>query len=113
MFGAKMKYVVFYSHKGEEIIIFPKVIQHSVMAENVEDSSFGSMRPISGGFVVNGLCVGESLSLRMKSRGEKDTALIPRMLDIEECIDDEVMHTTENKKHVVSKNKAKRLRKKI
>lgn len=84
MIGARMKYVVFCGHAGEEIIIFPKIIQHSVMADDVEESSFGRLRPISGGFIVNGQCVGESESLRMKSRFEVDTALIPALLDLDE-----------------------------
>ena len=53
MVNADMKYVVFDGHDGEQIIIFPKVIQHSVMADDVKKSSFGGMRPISGGFVVD------------------------------------------------------------
>ncbi len=84
MIGAKMKYVVFGGYEGEQIIIFPKIIQHSVMADDVERSSFGGMHPISGGFIVNGQCVGESESLRMKSRLEVDTALIPSLLDLDE-----------------------------
>jgi len=114
MIGAKMKYVTFDGHNGEQIIIFPKIIQHSVMAEDVARSSFGGMRPISAGFVVGGQCVGESESLRMKSRLDVDTALIERLLDIEECrnkpIDDIPILSVKNMK--ISKNKAKALRKK-
>lgn len=80
--GSNMKYVVFDGYNGEQIIIFPKIIQHSVMADDVKKSSFGGMRPVSGGFIVDGLCVGESESLRMKSRGDLDTALIPQLLDL-------------------------------
>ena len=83
MIGAEMKYVVFDGYEGEQIIIFPKKIQHSVMANDVESSSFGTMTPISGGFIVNGKCVGESVSLRMKSRLEIDTALIPALLGLD------------------------------
>ena len=81
-----MKYIVFYGNDGEQIIIFPKIIQHSTMAEDVKKSSFGGMCPISAGFIVNGKCVGESESLRMESRGDKDTALITKML----CLDEDV-----------------------
>ena len=113
MIGAKMKYVVFDGHKGEQIIIFPKIIQHSVMADNVEESSFGGMRPISGGFIVNGQCVGESESLSMKSRLEVDTALIPALLDLDE--DEKITVAEMNASKVskeISKNKAKRQRRK-
>ena len=113
MLGARMKYVVFDGHKGEQIIIFPKIIQHSVMADNVKESSFGGMHPISGGFVVDGQCVGESESLRMKSRLELDTALIPSLLDLDE--DEKITVAETNIKKVsaaINKNKAKRLRKK-
>ena len=106
-----MKYVVFHGYNGEEIIIFPKVIQHSVMADDVKKSSFGGMRPIAGGFIVNGECVGESVSLRMKSRGDEDTALIAKLLCI---VPDEPQFDFEKFEasgKSISKNKAKRLRK--
>tara|TARA_R100000541_G_C1833926_1_gene74659 strand:+ start:135 stop:485 length:351 start_codon:yes stop_codon:yes gene_type:complete len=113
MIGARMKYVVFDGYKGEQIIIFPKIIQHSVMADDVEKSSFGGMRPISGGFVVDGQCVGESESLRMKSRLDVDTALIPALLDLDEDEKITVAEANTNKvSKEVSKNKAKRLRRK-
>ena len=105
-----MKYVVFDGYNGEQIIIFPKVIQHSVMADDVKASSFGGMRPISGGFIVNGECVGESESLRMKSRGDKDTELIAYMLDVDGLNED--LPTVRGFVEHISKNKAKRLRKK-
>ena len=108
----KMKYVVFDGHKGEQIIIFPKIIQHSVMADDVKKSSFGGMTPISGGFVVDGQCVGESESLRMKSRGDKDTDLIVALLDIDGLDDLTVAEIGVTIAEPVSKNKAKRLRKK-
>ena len=113
MIGAKMKYVVFNGHEGEQIIIFPKIIQHSVMADDVKKSSFGGMRPISGGFIINGQCVGESESLRMKSRFEVDTALIPALLDLDE--DEKITAAEASASKVegeINKNKARRLRKK-
>jgi len=110
---SKMKYVVFDGHRGEQIIIFPKIIQHSVMADNVKNSSFGGMHPISGGFVVNGECVGESESLRMKSRGDEDTALIVKLLDIDEVTDKRFdFETKVTVTKPFNKNKAKRDRKK-
>ena len=111
MVGAEMKYVVFDGHKGEQIIIFPKIIQHSVMADDIRKSSFGGMRAISGGFIVNGECVGESESLRMKSRRDKDTLLIQKLLDIDSVYPiamDDLQHVI---KTPINKNKAKRLRK--
>ena len=112
-----MKYVVFDGYNGEQIIIFPKVIQHSVMAADVNKSSFGGMRPISGGFVVNGQCVGESESLRMKSRGDDDTNLITKLLDVDIDVDEhigEIQYAkTTTKCKAVNKNKAKRDRKKL
>jgi len=113
MIGASMKYVAFDGHNGEQIIIFPKIIQHSVMADDVKKSSFGGMRAISGGFVVDGQCVGESESLRMKSRLDIDTALIAKLVDI--VPDDHVVSefvTSVKVDKPISKNKAKRLRKK-
>ncbi len=114
MIGAKTKYVVFDSHKGEELIAFPCIIQHSVMADDVKKSSFGGMHAISGGFIVNGECVGRSESLRLDSRGDVDTALIAKMLDMDS--EDEVEASKHEGKvsvtHLPGKNKAKRLRKK-
>jgi hypothetical protein len=109
-----MKYVVFDGHNGEQIIIFPKVIQHSVMADDVYKSSFRSMTPISAGFIENGECVGESESLRMRSRGDTDTALIFKLLDItNSTVNTSLSSTsfTSLTKPYISKNKAKALRK--
>lgn len=75
-----MKYVVFYGYNGEQIIIFPKKIQHKQFADSVERLSYGTMRPISGGFVIDGKCVGKSISLGLDSRLEEDTALIKDLL---------------------------------
>ena len=110
---AEMKYVTFDGHHGEQIIIFPKIIQHSVMANNVKESSFGSMRPIAGGFIVNGECVGRSESLRMDSRGDIDTALILPLLDLDGiALQEKSKDVTLFVKPVLSKNQAKRERKK-
>ena len=46
-----MKYVVFDGYNGEQIIVFPKNIQHLDFAESITRLSFGTMHPISGGFV--------------------------------------------------------------
>lgn len=107
-----MKYVVFSGHNGEQIVIFPKIIQHSVMADDIKKSSFGGMRPIAGGFIIDGQCVGESESLRMKSRGDKDTELIAKLLDINEFSKVKFTQTIHVDAISISKNKAKRLRKK-
>lgn len=111
-----MKYVVFNGNNGEEIIIFPRRIQHSDFAEQVAKLSFCSMRPISGGFIVNGECVGESISLRMKSRGDKDTELVIKMLDLDvetlESTTPSNPHFPSKTKPSINKNKAKRDRKK-
>ena len=77
---SSMKYVVFYGYHGEQIIIFPKKIQHKQFADSIEQLSYGTMRPVSGGFVIDGKCVGESISLGMTSRGDEDTKLISDLL---------------------------------
>lgn len=77
---SSMKYVVFYGFNGEQIIIFPKKIQHKQFADIIAQLSYETMRPISGGFVVDGKCVGKSISLGMESRGCADTALIKGLL---------------------------------
>ena len=113
MISAEMKYVTFDGNNGEQIIIFPKIIQHSVMADNVRESSFGGMRPIAGGFIIDGQCVGRSESLRMDSRGDTDTKLIAKLLDTDDYTEDRFNFVTEVKvSKPFNKNKAKRDRKK-
>lgn len=75
-----MKFVTFDGYHGEQIIVFPRKIQHSSFAHEIERLSFGTMKPISGGFVLNGECVGESVSLKMKSRGDADTKLLKDLM---------------------------------
>jgi hypothetical protein len=108
-----MKYVVFDSYRGKQIIIFPKIIQHSTMADDVHRSSFGAMTAISAGFIESGECIGKSESLNMESRGDEDTALISNLLDISNFTVNTPLFTLTNSstKLPVSKNKAKALRK--
>tara|TARA_R110000772_G_scaffold154491_1_gene265530 strand:- start:196 stop:546 length:351 start_codon:yes stop_codon:yes gene_type:complete len=75
----KMKFVTFEDYHGEQIIVFPDHIQHAQFARAVKQAAFSDMEPISGGFVVNGECVGESISLRMDSRPE-DTELLKTLM---------------------------------
>lgn len=75
----KMKFVTFDGYNGEQIIVFPNKIQHSNLASSICELSFGTMSPISGGFVVGGECIGRSESLRMESRGDKDTRLLKQL----------------------------------
>ena len=70
------------------------------------------MRAISGGFIVEGQCVGESESLRMKSIGQLDTDLIPSLIDSHEYREPVDIKELAKSKSSVSKNKAKALRKK-
>ena len=77
---SRMKFVTFDGNRGEQIIVFPPILQHSNFADSVTRNSFNGMHPISGGFVVDGKCIGKSISLRMESRGDKDTALLNQLL---------------------------------
>lgn len=89
-----MKYIVFLneSTKQEEIMVFPKSINHDCFAEGAHfrNQTSGNWnrvfrKPISAGFVGSipkGLvCLGESMSLNLKSRPEIDTALLNNELD--------------------------------
>jgi len=78
---SRMKFVTFDGYAGEQIIVFPPKIQHSSFAESITQLSFGTMKPISGGFIEDGECVGKSISLRMGSRGDLDTALLKSLLN--------------------------------
>ena len=85
-----MKYIVFLNEntKQEEIMVFPKSINHDCFAEGAHfrDQSYGNWErayrePISAGFIHMGddgslHCVGESVSLGIKSRQKIDTALL-------------------------------------
>ena len=75
------KYVVFDGYRGEKIVVFPTIVQHARLASSVEQNGFGSLSPISGGFIENGECVGESISLRLKSRPVEDTALLKELME--------------------------------
>lgn len=67
----------------EEIFVFPMSINHDAMAEalvGIKNKTSGDWRrirrtPVSAGFIANGICYGESVSLRLNSRPQ-DTALL-------------------------------------
>ena len=80
MIKVRMKYVTFSSGIKEFIIPFPEYITHSELAESVERLSDGILKPISAGFIGNGRCYGDSISLNMDSRGQDDTELLIRLL---------------------------------
>ena len=81
-----MKYIVTKQEEGEleEIFLFPRNVNHDCMAEalsSIRNQKHGSWKrirrePISAGFVLDGKCFGESLSLRLQSRPELDTDLL-------------------------------------
>ena len=79
----KMKFVTFSDYHGEQIIVFPDHIQHAQFAKGVQGAAFSDMRPIAGGFVVDGECVGKSISLRLDSRPE-DTELLKTLMGTRE-----------------------------
>ncbi len=79
-----MKYIVTITEDGtEEIFLFPKSVNHDIMAESIyamkNQSHSGWKRirreVVSAGFVVGGRCTGYSESLGIGSR-EKDTSLL-------------------------------------
>ena len=81
-----IKYVVFDFLGEEYIVIFPELLTHIEVAKSVTKMS-KYMEPISGGFIEHGECMGESISLDMKSRGEADTLLLEKLSpDAEEVI---------------------------
>ena len=70
------KYVVFDDGLNKYILTFPAYVTHKEFSESLKELSDGMLYPISGGFIENGECVGESISLNLKSRDEKDTLLL-------------------------------------
>lgn len=79
-----MKYIVTENEYCEnEIFIFPEIVSHDVMANAVKDLRLSLVSvsslirvPVSAGFVKNGKCTGESISLRLKCNPERDNALL-------------------------------------
>ena len=80
-----MKYIVTKTPDDlEEIFLFSDTINHDCMTEvlqgirNQTHDNWERIRrePVSAGFVVGNECVGESISLHLKSRPEEDTALL-------------------------------------
>jgi hypothetical protein len=75
----RVKYII---TKAGEIIVFPELLQHS---------EFRHFEPVSAGFISFGVnkmgnpschCYGESISLNLQSRGEQDTKIAKRQLNM-------------------------------
>jgi hypothetical protein len=86
----KMKFVTFRDYHGEQIIVFPAHMQHAEFSRAVCGVSYGDMEPIAGGFVLDGECVGHSVSLGMSARPQ-DTELLKTLLGGDEELTDEEM----------------------
>jgi hypothetical protein len=81
-----MKYICVEKEDGkQEIIVFPKTIDHDVMAESVgrmKNSTYGNWKrewrtPVSAGFVtMDWKCYGRSETLDLDSRPEEDTEIL-------------------------------------
>lgn len=81
-----MKYICFENldDDTQEIIVFPKTIDHDCMAEacaRIKNTNFGSWEripriPVSAGFVTGGQCHGRSITLNLPSREEVDTEIL-------------------------------------
>lgn len=78
---AELKFVTFLGYSGkEQIVVFPAKAQHKQFADSFTKLTFGEFHPVAGGFVEEGECVGESISLRMKARPE-DTILLQELIN--------------------------------
>lgn len=82
-----MKYICTEDDNGrQEIFLFPVTVNHSAIAEVlgcIRNHTHGNnwvrvgRIPVSAGFVnTDGACHGESITLNLKSRPEKDTELL-------------------------------------
>jgi len=69
------KYIIYRGHMDmEEFVIFPNYITHPNMAFRMD---IRAKLVISAGFVNNWFeCFGKSISLKVESRGDIDTALL-------------------------------------
>lgn len=80
-----MKYVIFNDHGKMIPILFANYLNHKKVAESLRNQiGKGDAEIISAGFVVlhDGKikCMHESLSLDIKSRGEKDAKIIENFI---------------------------------
>lgn len=81
----EMKYVVVDSDDGEQLVIFPKNIDHDEMANVLSYIKHGTSqnwkrifrKPVSAGFTDGVLCYGRSESLNLKARSI-DTSLLQK-----------------------------------
>ena len=77
------KYIVVSDVDGniERMIIFPSSMKHSTMAKAMKRQRLPNV--ISAGFIDEFMkCYGESLTVRSKSRGQKDTDMLHKELGI-------------------------------
>ncbi len=76
-----MKYICFKTEtKIEEIITFPRTINHDDISFRCTHIGYVMREPISAGFVsTEGDCYGKSITLNMKSRPE-DTEILKKQL---------------------------------
>jgi hypothetical protein len=78
----EMKFVVHEGSLATEIYLFPNFVTHS---DFVNRMGFDTADVVSAGFVSSDLkCYGDSVSLKLKSRPEVDTALLRRTLRLSE-----------------------------
>ena len=81
-----MKYIVVILDGQEHLFVFPRTVDHDHMAEAIGMIRFGGARNwvrsymdadiVGAGFIDNGVCHGRSETLDIKSRNERDTALL-------------------------------------
>jgi hypothetical protein len=74
----KMKYITYQGEFGPQFVIFDKVANHSDIARGLL-----STKHLGAGFVRfdeqgDSICYGESVSMRVKSRGKLDDEIINR-----------------------------------
>jgi len=76
----QMKYIVVNGALTDEIYLFPGAVYHADFADKM---GFSQDQILSAGFVSPELeCYGKSISLGVSSRGEIDTKLIDKELNI-------------------------------
>ena len=80
----KVKYIIFENNGVETPIVFPDTLAHVDMAQGREIVSAGFVDFYRvGDFVAVG-CYGESVSLKVASRKQKDEAVILKEFNLEE-----------------------------
>lgn len=74
-----LKYVVLDMGLGDAMFIFPDWLEHADVARRLMFGEIDKEKIVSAGFVREGQCRGESISLGVKSHPQEDTYMLKKL----------------------------------